>query len=314
MDNYDCMLAFVRTLEAGSFSGAARNLGVSQPTISKRIAEMERQFGVRLFTRTTRKLHPTAEALRAYEHLRHAIASFDAARASVGDASPIPTGTLRVAAPMSFGRACILPRVGHYLGDNPGVTLELNFAERTVDLIGEGIEVGIRIGSLPSSSLIARRIGTAERVVTASRAYLAHHPPPRTPEDLVDHICVIHAAEKQADRWTFDSETGRHVVEVKGRLYIDDIDSVRDAVLGGLGIGLLPLWCARQAIAMGDLAVLLGDFHAATLPISAVYPDADGLSLRARSFIDFLARDLTNWTGLPTAYRGRRRNPRSGLA
>ncbi len=156
------------------------------------------------------------------------------------------------------------------------MTLELRFTERTVDLVGEGVEVGIRIGAMPSSSLIARRIGTAERVVVASRAYLQRHPSPRTPEDLADHPSVIHAAQKQADRWTFDSETGRHVVEVKGRLWIDDIDSVCDAVLGGLGIGLVPVWCVRQALAAGQAVALLGDYHAAALPVSAVYPDADG--------------------------------------
>src|ERR1700743_528319 len=111
MNQYDCMLAFVRTFEAGSFSVAARNLRVSQPTISKRIAELEQQFGVPLFARTTRKLHPTAEALRAYDHVRHAIAAFDTARASVDNVSATPTGTLRVAAPVSFGRACIVPRI-----------------------------------------------------------------------------------------------------------------------------------------------------------------------------------------------------------
>jgi DNA-binding transcriptional LysR family regulator len=304
MNQYDCMLAFVRTYEAGSFSGAARALRVSQPTISKRIAELEQQFGVTLFARTTRKLHPTTEALRAYEHVRQAIAAFDTARASVADVSPTPTGTLRVAAPMSFGRANIVPRIGAYLATHPGVTLELRFTERTVDLVGEGVEVGIRIGALPSSSLIARRIGTAERVVVASRAYLKRHTPPRTPEDLADHDCVVHTAQKQADRWTFDSETGRHVVEVKGRLWIDDIDAVSDAVLGGLGIGLVPLWCVRGALAAGKAVTLLADYHAAALPVSAVYPDAEGLSLRARSFIDFLADDLM---GAPPARRAKKR-------
>lgn len=301
------MLAFVRTLETGSFSAAARLLGVSQPTISKRIAELERQFGAQLFARTTRKLHPTAEAMRAYDHVRHAIAAYDAARASVGNASPVATGTLRVAAPLSFGRACIVPRIGRYLDDNPGVAVELHFTERVVDLVGDGIEVGIRLGPLPSSSLIARRIGTAQSVVVASRAYLARHAHPRTPEDLMDHACIIHTAQKQAGHWTFDSETGRHVVEVKGRLAIDDIDSVRDAVIDGLGIGLLPLWSVRQDVAAGDVAILLADYHAGTLPISAVYHDAKGMSLRARKFIDFLAGELAGAAARPATLRRRPR-------
>lgn len=306
------MLAFVRTFEGGSFSAAARQLGVSQPTISKRIAELERQFGAQLFARTTRKLHPTAEALRAYEHVRHAIAAYDAARASIGNASPVATGTLRVAAPLSFGRACIVPRIGLYLDDNPGVAVELQFTERLVDLVGEGIEIGIRLGPLPSSSLIARRIGTAEAVVVASRAYLARHAPPRTPEDLTDHACIIHTAQKQAGRWTFDSETGRHVVEVKGRLAIDDLDSVRDAVIDGLGIGLLPLWSVRQEVAAGHLAILLADYHAGTSPISVVYHDAKGMSLRARKFIDFLAGEMAG--GARPAPLPRRRRARRGAS
>jgi DNA-binding transcriptional LysR family regulator len=305
MDSFECLVAFARALEAGSFSAAARHLGVSQPTVSKRIAAMERQFGVPLFARTTRKLRPTAEALRIYDHVRRAITSLDAARATVGTESATPRGTLRVAAPRSFGSACIVPGLGAYLRQNPGVSVDLHLTERPVDLIGEGIEVGVRVGPLPSSSLVARRIGTVERVVVASRAYMSRRAMPRSPEDLVDHQCIVLLGPKQANRWTFDSETGRHVVEVNGRLRVDDIDAVRDAMLDGLGVCLVPLWGVQGAIATGEAVVLLGEFHAAGLAVSAVYPDADGLSPRARSFIDFLANDFAEVAASNQASRHR---------
>ncbi|HWM48998.1 MAG TPA: LysR family transcriptional regulator [Xanthobacteraceae bacterium] len=287
MDYFECLVAFVRTLETRSFSAAARALGVSQPTVSKRLIELERRLGVQLFVRTTRRLHPTAEGLRIYEDARQAMAAVERTKASVALASPVAGGKLRVAAPAWFGRACILPHLDTYLEQHPAVTVELHLASEVVELIGEGIEIAFRVGPMPSSSLIARRIALTEHRLVAHNSYLKGRRSPRSPEDLAEHRCVILSSQKSSNRWAFDSDQGRHVVDVEGPLWVDDVDAARDAVLGGLGIGLLPLWCVRTEVAQGRASVLLPDYHPASLPISAVYSHVD-LSVRARSFIDFL--------------------------
>jgi DNA-binding transcriptional LysR family regulator len=272
MDQFDCLMAFVRTIETRSFSAAARSLGVSQPTVSKRIAEMERVLGTQLLVRTTRRLHPTPDGLRIYDHARQAIASVDRAKASVASASQVPTGKLHIGAPTWFGRSCIIPHLSGYLEQFPRVAIDLHLGEGNVDLLGEGLEIAIRIGHLPTSSFVAQRIGTTQHTAVASRTYLRCHRSPRSPDDLADHSCVIQTGEKQPDRWIFDSDHGRHVVDVTGRVRVDDVDAAREAVLAGLGIGLLPLASVRALLNQGHLAVLLPEYHPTSYPISAVCP------------------------------------------
>jgi DNA-binding transcriptional LysR family regulator len=312
MDSLDCLMAFVRTFEGRSFSAAARSLGISQPTVSKRIAELERTWGTQLLVRTTRRLHPTPDGIRLYEHARQAIESVERAKASVVSASRIPTGKLHVAAPVWFGRSCILPHLPAYLEQYTAVGIELQLTDGAVDLIRDGIELAIRIGHLPSSSFIARRIGATEHTAVASPAYLHRHRSLQSPDDLADHVCVIQSGQKQPERWVFDSDQGRHVVDVNGRLWVDDVDAVREAVLAGLGVGLLPFASVRAAVGQGQLSVLLPEYHPASLPINAVYPHGTGLSLRARSFIDFLIKCLAVDARSRGAQNSRRRSPPHG--
>jgi len=288
MDRIDCLRAFVRAMEGGSFSHAARELGIGQPAVSKRIALLEREFGSQLFMRTTRRLRPTPEAHRVYELARQVLNTFETARASVREASPRPSGTLRLGIPTSFGRRYIVPIIGEYVRANPDVRVDLRLSERLVNLVEDGVELALRIGRLGPGSLVARRIGTVRRYLVASPDYLRGRGLPRMPDDLAGHQCVIYSHFAAAGRWTFDSELGRHEVEVTGSVAVDDADTMERAVLEGLGIAVLPAWCAVGAVREGRLVHLLPDFAIPSLPLHAVYPETQWMSLRARSFLDLV--------------------------
>ncbi|HWV53752.1 LysR family transcriptional regulator [Pseudorhodoplanes sp.] len=288
MDRIDCLLAFVRAMEGGSFSAAAKELGLGQPAVSKRIALLEEEFGSQLFMRTTRKLTPTREAHRVYDLARQVLGTFEAARASIREAPARPSGTLRVSVPSSFGRHYLMPIVRDYAREYPDVKLDLRFDERTINLVEEGIELALRIGQLESSSLMARRIGTVRRHLVATPVYLREHGTPRTPDDLKDHQCISYARLAPANQWTFESDDGRHVVSISGPVMVDDADAMREAVLQHLGVAIVPAWCVTDSIRRGEMKALLPDYTVSTMPLHAVYPETHWMSARARSFLDFV--------------------------
>lgn len=288
MDRIDCLQAFVRAMEGGSFSAAAKELGLGQPAVSKRIALLEQEFGSQLFMRTTRKLTPTREAHRVYELARQVLGTFEAARASIREAPARPSGTLRISVPSSFGRHYLMPVVRDYTREFPEVKLDLRFDERTINLVEEGMELALRIGQLESSSLMARRIGTVRRYLVATPAYLRERGTPRTPDDLKDHHCIAYARLAPANQWTFESDDGRHVVAISGAVTVDDADAMKEAVLQHLGIAIVPAWCAPEPLRRGRMRALLPDYGVSSLPLHVVYPETHWMSARARSFLDFI--------------------------
>jgi DNA-binding transcriptional LysR family regulator len=288
MDRLDCLVAFVQTMEGGSFSAAAKDLGIGQPAVSKRIALLEQEFGSQLFMRNTRKLTPTREAHRVYELARQVLASFEMARASIKAAPARPTGTLRLGVPSSFGRHYIMPIVEEYLREFPDVKVDIRFSERTANLVEEGIELALRIGQLETSSLIARRIGTVRRYLVATPHYMRQRPMPLIPDDLKNLHCIVYSGIPPAGQWTFESELGRHVVQIAGSIVVDDADAMRQAVLHHLGAAILPAWSALEAIRLGEMEVLLGEYSIPAMPLHAVYPETQWMSARARSFLDLL--------------------------
>jgi DNA-binding transcriptional LysR family regulator len=294
MNHLDCCIAFARAYELRSFSAAARELGVAQPTISKRIAMLEAFFGTQLFTRTTRSLQATLDGDRIYDDARRMIDALEAARAGAGGKGAEPSGLLRITAPTSFARAELLPRLTKYLARYPRVTFDFLLTERILDLVTQGLEVGIRIGDLPASTSIARRIGSTRRHVLASASYLHRKGAPRTPEDLVDHDCIVYSGFAAPNRWTFDSESGVRTVQVGGTLKVDDADAMADGVRYGMGIAILPSWLLRMEVRDGSVTQILAEFEPPSMPINVVYADTRWLSLRARTYIDFLVAELAN--------------------
>ena len=288
MDRIDCLKAFVRAMEGGSLSVAAKELGLGQPAISKRIAMLEEEFGSQLFMRTTRKLTPTREAHRVYDLARQVLGTFEAARASIKEAPARPSGTLRLSIPSSFGRHYLMPIIRDYVREFPEVRVDLRFSERTINLVEEGMELALRIGQLESNSLMARRIGTGRRYLVATPVYLRERPLPRTPDDLKQHQCIAYSRLAPANQWTFESENGRHVVAISGSVIVDDADAMKEAVLEHLGIAIVPAWSATRHLERDEMAEVLPDYSVAAMPLHAVYPETHWMSARARSFLDFV--------------------------
>jgi DNA-binding transcriptional LysR family regulator len=287
MDRIDALQTFIRVMEAGSFTQAADDMGLGQPAISKRIALLEAEFGCRLFVRTTRKVRPTADADRVLKLAKEVVALYQSAGAGP-DRIGKPSGTLRMSVPTSFGRHFFGPIFAEYVRRYPGVRLDVSYSEQFADLVESGMELAIRIGVLSSSSLVARRVGTTRRLLVAAPSLIARHAAPLLPDDLRRLPCITYSRLSQKNQWTFEAETGRHVVDIAPAMTCDDADVMTLAALEGLGVAVLPDWCAAAPLAQGRLVRLLPDHPVPSLPIHVVYPDARWLSWRAQLFRDLL--------------------------
>lgn len=290
MDGLQSYRTFMRVIEVGSFSAVARELGVSQSTVSKHIASFEATIGTQLFARTTRKLRPTDEALKLYPHVRQFVDALEASMPSKrAEHREKASGLLRVSMPVSFGRKCVVPLLPAFMAEHPEVSLDVQFGDQLVDLVEEGFELRIHIGQLPASTLVARPLGTEQYKVVATPAYVARHGRPEVPHDLVEHNCICQT-RANARRWEFDSEHGRQVVDVPGVVNMNDSDAIYDFVLSGLGVAQLPHWLVNDDIQSGRVDWLLADYYPVPQPINFIYPQTRFLSFRARCFIDSLLK------------------------
>lgn len=280
--------AFARAYELGSFSAVGRELGLTQSTVSKHIAALEAELKVPLFARTTRRLNPTHEAVRLYEGVLQLLDAADAVQSAVAGTRTEPSGLLRISLPDSYGRACVMPLVARFLAAHPRVRMDVRLTDQPVNLVEEGVELAVRIGELGASTLMARPLGIVEQTVVATPAYLARHGVPRDPTELTGHHCIVYTGAAKGQRWVFESEQGRQVVEVAGSLAMDSADAVYSAVLGDVGIARLPGWVVEAGLASGAVRALLPDFYPLPLPVNFVYPQTRVLSARARAFIDFV--------------------------
>ncbi len=286
-DRLSQMESFVRVAELGSFSAAARVAGLSQPAISKQIAALENRLRTRLFNRTTRTLTLTPEGAHFLDAARAALDAAAAADLSVTGASAV-SGLLRMAAPVAFGQLHVAPRLAAFLADHPAVEVDLRLADHFVDLIGEGIELAIRIGELADSSMIARRVGVAPRVCVAAPAYLERQGVPQTPIDIRNHECVIYT-RLQEPVWRFRTPDGPVDITPKGRLRTDSSVAVREAIVGGLGLGCNPLWLYADDMREGKVVEVLGNFAPPPLPIHIVSPTRSFVTARAVAMTEFLS-------------------------
>ncbi len=308
MDRLALMTSFVRAVETGSFSAVARELGTTQPNISRHIASLEQHLGTRLLHRSTRKLTPTPEGVRYYDDSRRVLDAIAEAESNVRG-QEIPSGVLRVACPTLLGRTYLLPRVKAFLNRYPKVELDLQIGDRFVDLIEEGVDVAIRIGVLKDSALKARRIGTGERVCVATPEYVARHGAPKTPTDLEKHECILYTLLSSGNVWSFkDCE-----VAVHGRFRVNTPDGIRTATLDGLGIAYSPVWLFEDAIRGGRVQLLLEDYPGPPTPIQMIYPERRLLPQRAKVFMDFVAEKFAHEValneGAVAQLRSRRRRP-----
>ncbi len=291
---------FVRIVAEGSFSSAARSLGLTPSAVSKQLSRLEDHLGVRLFNRTTRKLGLTEEGAAFHERAAHILAELAEAEAAVSALHTEPKGTLRLNLPSAFGARHVAPHLPDYFSRYPQVRIEMSLNDRFVDMIEEGFDLTIRVGDLPDSSLIARRLAGNRRVICAAPSYFASHPAPRVPSDLSGHNCLVYTYRRPRNDWPFRGPDGREeTIEVSGNLETDNSESLLLVARGGLGVALLPLWMAGEDLAAGRLLEALQDYQTPDHPIHAIYPPGRHLSAKVRSFVDFLAeryRTQSGWT------------------
>lgn len=289
MDRLSAIEAFVRVAETASFSAAARKLGTSKSAISRHVSALETRLGARLFHRTTRALTLTEAGQGYLERARRVLADLEEADLAVGQLQAAPRGRLRINAPMSFGFLHLAPAIPDFLALYPEVDVDLSMNDRFVDLVDEGFDVAVRIGTLANSSLIARRLAPIRRVVCASPDYLARRGVPATPDALKVHDCLPNTNIAVLHEWRFASPEGRPwPVEIRGRMSANNGDALRVAALRGLGLTFLPTFIVGADLQAGTLTSVLDDFVPQDMTLNAVYPHARHLSPKVRAFVDFL--------------------------
>ena len=280
--------AFVRVVEAGSFTRVAQEQNSSQPTVSRQVAALEEHLGTRLFIRTTRKLTLTDDGRGFYERAKLAIEAVSEAEDAVGRRRSRPSGALRLAMPVVFGRLRVIPHLKEFLTRYPEVSIDLVMNDANADLVEEGIDLAIRSGEIADNSLIARKIGVTRRVVVAAPSYLRGKALPKHPADLAAHDCLTFTGIPAGVRWQFESPEGPVSVEVKGRVRTRNSEGIREALLSGLGIGYAPIWHFSDEIETGRLVILLHGYEPKPEPIHAAYPSRRFVPQKTRVMIDFL--------------------------
>jgi DNA-binding transcriptional LysR family regulator len=294
MDRVGDLSLFLRVLDLGSISAAARSLDLSVAVASQRLKRLERDLGVRLLHRTTRQLHATPEGAALAEQGRVLVEDLEALTGGLRQSATEVSGTLRVTMSAAFGGQYISPLLPEFLALHPRVKLSVNLNDQILDLVGSGFDLGIRVGALGDSGLVARQLATNRRVLCASPDYLQRHGTPRTPADLAAHDCLLLVGSQgRQDMWHFTDRKGREIAQrVQGRFESNQGALLRDAVVAGLGIALHSLWHVHEQLRSGQLQVLLPDYPIATTGIHAVMPQRRLVPPRVRAFVDFLAERL----------------------
>jgi DNA-binding transcriptional LysR family regulator len=291
---------FAKVAELGSFAGAAADLGLSGPTVSKALARLEARFGERLIHRTSRRLALTETGRVLAVRAAQILAEGEAVEAEAQAKSATPRGRVRLAAPMSFGLRHVAPALPEFLAAYPEVSVDLQLDDRVVDVVAGGIDVALRIADLPDSSLIARRLCPVRRWVVGTPGYFARHGTPRRPRDLESHACLAYSYLPSGETWRFTDENGvEEAATVAPRLSANNAEALTATLEAGAGIALQPDFIAWDALRDGRLVAVLQDWTAPPLALNLVTP-AGGRAIRTRVLLDFLthrfAAGTAPWT------------------
>lgn len=289
MDKLTSMLVFTKVAKAGSFAAAAKELGLSRAMATKHVMQLENGLGIRLLNRTTRNLNLTEVGAVYLERCRQILDDMEEMELAVTRLQTEPRGLLKVSATPFFGSYHLAPAIGAYMEVYPDVRVDLTLQTTYVDLIEEGFDLAIQLDELQDSSLIARSLGTSQRVVCGAPAYFKKHGIPQTPEDLRHHNCLVNLSLSPRDAWQFNIPGGATtVVKVSGTLQANVADALRIAALSGQGLVLMPTYMVGQDIRRNRLQPVLTEYVPAPLQIHAVYPHRKHLSAKVRTFVDFL--------------------------
>lgn len=290
MDQFTAMKVFRRVIELEGFSAAARDLGLSNAAVSKNVSELEADLGVRLLTRTTRRLSVTEAGEAYYRRCVRVLEELDEARDEVADLAHTPRGTLRVSAPVSFALMHLAPAIPRFLELHPGLKLDLVLNDRVVDLVEEGFDLALRGGGeLSDSSLVARKLAPIRRVVCGAPTYFQRRTIPKSPRDLADHECLVYSLASSPRQWSFRHEGSELSVRVDGRYQVSNSIALKQALLSGLGLSLIPIFIVGPELRRGELRAVLTRFHPAPQSLYAVHPHRRYVPQKTRSFIDFLS-------------------------
>ena len=292
MDRLQAMTAFVAVVDSGGFASAARKLNLSPPVVTRAVAELEERLGLRLLTRTTRVVRVTDAGARFADDCRRILGDIEEAETAAAGTNAAPRGTLTLTAPVLFGHLYVTPILVDYLQRFPEVDAQCLFLDRVVNVVDEGIDVALRIGELPDSSLQATRVGRVRRVLVASPDYLKAHGAPQRPEALVDHRIVLASAVTPVPEWRF-SDAGKPLLQrLHARMRTTSNDSAIAAAVAGLGITRLLSYQVAAHLKTGALQIVLEDFEAAALPVHVVHHEGRRATQKVRGFIDLAVDTL----------------------
>ena len=307
------VLAFVRVVETGAFARAGERMGISKSIVSRRVARLEAQLGARLLTRTAQGAQPTDIGQAYFERASNILADLDAAQEVVAEAVTQVAGAIRMSAPLSFGTQYLGPALADFARAHPRVELDVSLDDRTVDLVGGGYDLAVRIGNLADSSLIARRIAPVRAAVLASPEYLDQHGRPRQPRDLNDHDLLLYANVGRGHQWRFKVDGKWETVQGRARFRADNGELLREAACAGLGVVMLPTFIASPAIGSGKLEVILGNYPLEEAGLHVVMPPGRATTARVRALVDFLGQRFgpePDWDPCYEAEDGRSRRSR----
>jgi len=280
------ILVFTRVVQAGSFTAAARALGMPKSSVSRKVTALEDRVGARLLQRTTRKLGLTDAGRMYFERAARIVAEVEEADQAVGQLQAAPRGRLRVTAPLSFGM--LGPIVAGFLRRHPEVQVDLVCTDRRVDLVDEGFDVAVRAGPLDDSTLVARSLGVIRRVLIAAPTYLRRRAAPRAPADLTAHACISFGAGPAPGVWVLRAGERTAEVRVSPRYSVNDLDLMVEAARAGIGIALIPEFACTADLGAGRLRRVLAEWCSTETPVHAVYPTARHLSPKVVAFVDAL--------------------------
>ncbi|AZO55648.1 MAG: LysR family transcriptional regulator [Mesorhizobium sp.] len=288
------VIVFARVVEAGSFTAAARLLAMPKTTVSRRVAALEREVGVRLLQRTTRSLNLTDAGRLYYEQSSQGLRTIEEANLRLAEARAEPSGTIRISAPVGFGGYFLIRAVVDFLALYPKTNVELRLTDDKLNLVEDGIDLAFRTGTLQDSTLIARKLGAARRLLCASPDYLARYGMPESPADLARHRCVIAGPSASGAHWVLDGPQGQETVVVAGRFAANEMQAVVAAALAGFGVAQLPQAMAEGLIDQGRLQRVLEDYTTPAGGLHVLYPSSRHLSPLVKAFIELAAERISN--------------------
>lgn len=292
MNRLAAMDAFVRVVDTGSFTGAGRQLRLGQPAVSKMIAQLEERIGVKLLMRSTQGLAPTEAGENFYEHAKRAVEEADEAELKARGSSATLTGRLRISGAVTFSRLHVVPRLPKFLAMHPELDVEFFLDDRNLDLIGAGIDIALRMGDLPDSSLTARKIGQSPRIVVGAPSYLDQAGEPAHPAELAAHQAVAYDLRGGGTVWTFTQGDDENTVTMKGRIRLTAAEGVREAVFAGMGLAVASEWMFAPEIATGRVLRVLKEWQLPPVDLWAVFPTGRSANAKARAFANFIEQEF----------------------